>query len=85
MENGAGYNRYPGECDKYIQCYFDKNGEVTAFYGNCPWGQFWNQEILSCQPPKNVKCENGKYNILTICIIGSTQKFNFRPRKKDKS
>lgn len=88
MENGAGYNRFPGECDKYFQCYFDKNGQVTAFYRNCPWGQFWNQEILSCQPPKNVKCENGKYNIqCTNNMYHWIYSKNYLPssKKKEKS
>ncbi|XP_052065764.1 protein PIF-like [Mytilus californianus] len=58
MENGAGYNSHPTDCDKYTQCLFDKEGLLTAFYRNCPWGQHWNQDILSCQPPKHAMCKN---------------------------
>ncbi|CAC5423226.1 unnamed protein product [Mytilus coruscus] len=58
MENGAGYNSHPTDCDKYTQCLFDKEGLLAAFYRNCPWGQYWNQDILSCQQPKHVMCKN---------------------------
>ncbi|XP_063398796.1 uncharacterized protein LOC134683438 [Mytilus trossulus] len=58
MENGAGYNSHPTDCNKYTQCLFDKEGLVTAFYRDCPWGQYWNQDILSCQPPKHAMCKN---------------------------
>ena len=59
MANGAGYNSHPTDCDKYVQCFFDQESLVAAFYRSCPWGQHWNQEILSCQQPQHAKCING--------------------------
>lgn len=69
MENGAGYNSHPTDCDKYVQCFFDDNGAVTAFYRTCPWGLYWNQDILSCQGTKDVRCKYGTYYLSNL---GST-------------
>lgn len=60
MSNGAGFTRHPTDCSKFIQCYFGNNGLKKMSYQECPWGNFWDQTSLTCQPAHRVKCPTGE-------------------------
>lgn len=62
MINGAGFNSHPNECDLFVHCYFGELG-LRAIIRKCPFGQFWNQTILSCEYSERAYCPMGKYNL----------------------
>ncbi|XP_041356051.1 uncharacterized protein LOC121373452 [Gigantopelta aegis] len=53
---GVGYRLHPRDCDKFIQCYYNPNGHTTGVIRSCPFGQYWNQDILRCDQACNVDC-----------------------------
>lgn len=55
MINGAGFNSHPNECDLFVHCYFGELG-LRAIIRKCPFGQFWNQTILSCEYSERAYC-----------------------------
>ncbi|KAK3591864.1 hypothetical protein CHS0354_005067 [Potamilus streckersoni] len=66
MINGVGYNRHPYDCNQYIQCYFGPNGRIEPVYRKCPFGQFWNQDILTCDRSELVNCPQDKCKDPTV-------------------
>ncbi|XP_067653612.1 SCO-spondin-like isoform X2 [Haliotis asinina] len=68
--NGIGYRYHPTDCDKYIQCYNNPNGNVVAMYRRCQFGKFWNQVTFQCDDPWRVVCPHDK------CKDNSTANFN---------
>lgn len=62
MINGAGFNSHPEECDLFVHCYFGEQG-LRAMIRRCPFGQFWNQTILSCQYSERSFCAMGKFSL----------------------
>ncbi|XP_052799564.1 sushi, von Willebrand factor type A, EGF and pentraxin domain-containing protein 1-like [Mya arenaria] len=56
MLNGVGYTQHPHECSEYVQCYFSARGGIEAVYRKCPFGLFWDQGDLTCQPSDIVYC-----------------------------
>ena len=64
MQNGIGFNPHPDDCDKYTQCYFGGEGQIRAVYRQCPFGQYWDQRVLTCRPSQEVDCEKGKCRYL---------------------
>ncbi|XP_046559764.1 titin-like [Haliotis rubra] len=54
--NGVGYGRHPMDCDKYIQCYYNPNGNVIGVYRTCPSGYYWDQTNLKCDENWRVTC-----------------------------
>ncbi|XP_048251341.1 SCO-spondin-like [Haliotis rufescens] len=68
--DGIGYRYHPTDCDKYIQCYNNPNGNVVAMYRRCPFGKFWNQVTFQCDDSWRVVCPHDK------CKDNSTATFN---------
>lgn len=60
MENGAGFNIHPTECDKFVQCYFGHGSMPQYSVQDCPWGNFWDQDSMTCSPAMRVTCPNGR-------------------------
>ncbi|KAK3102854.1 hypothetical protein FSP39_014448, partial [Pinctada imbricata] len=60
MQYGVGFNPHPEDCDKFTQCYFDQNGQVQAVFRQCPFGQYWDQDVLTCRPSEQVQCMHEK-------------------------
>lgn len=60
-DKGTGYNFFPGDCSKYVQCW-EQNGYVHGVVKNCSFGEFWKQDELSCRPSIHVHCPMGMYN-----------------------
>nr|QDO66815.1 hypothetical protein [Pinctada fucata] len=60
MQNGVGYNPHPDDCDKFTQCYFGGENQIMAVYRQCPFGQYWDQGMLTCRPSAEVNCPNDK-------------------------
>ncbi|XP_061177914.1 protein PIF-like [Saccostrea echinata] len=60
MLNGIGFNPHPDNCDKFTQCYFGPNGQVRMAYRQCPFGQYWDQSVLTCRPSEQVPCQKDK-------------------------
>ncbi|XP_061176186.1 uncharacterized protein LOC133185140 [Saccostrea echinata] len=56
MTNGAGFNSHPNECNLFVHCYYGELGRLRAMIQRCPFGQFWNQTILSCQYSERSYC-----------------------------
>ncbi|XP_067656117.1 obscurin-like protein 1 isoform X2 [Haliotis asinina] len=54
--NGIGYRRHPMDCDKYIQCYYNPNGNVIGVYRTCSSGYYWDQANLKCDEDWKVTC-----------------------------
>ncbi|XP_067670063.1 mucin-5AC-like isoform X2 [Haliotis asinina] len=54
---GFGFNPYPGDCSKYVQCAPKASG-WTAFLRECSLGQFWSQDALTCAPAETVTCSS---------------------------
>ncbi|XP_052697335.1 protein PIF-like isoform X2 [Crassostrea angulata] len=78
MSNGAGFTRHPTDCSKFIQCYFGNNGLKKMSYQECPWGNFWDQSSLTCQPAHRVKCPTDRCldpEVLTYDLPGSCRSF----------
>ncbi|XP_041375051.1 uncharacterized protein LOC121387883 [Gigantopelta aegis] len=59
IDNGIGYNPYPGDCSKYIQCYQD-GSEFRALVKHCPFGLYWDRESVTCKPAEDVDCLGDK-------------------------
>ena len=59
MMNGVGFNPHPEDCDKFTQCYFGENNKIEAVYRQCPFNQYWDQDVLTCIPAENVFCHKG--------------------------
>nr|AKV63167.1 P,N-U1 [Pinctada fucata] len=55
---GVGFNPYPGDCSKYVQCWIDM-GQVRGMVKQCPFGQFWDSKAITCRPSMNVDCPQG--------------------------
>lgn len=70
MINGAGFNSHPNECDLFVHCYFGELG-LRAIIRKCPFGQFWNQTILSCEYSERAYCPMGKYNLHLLKLCGN--------------
>ncbi|XP_062592474.1 uncharacterized protein LOC134253916 [Saccostrea cucullata] len=56
MINGAGFNSHPNKCNLFVHCYYGEIGRLRAMIQRCPFGQFWNQTILSCQYSQRSYC-----------------------------
>ncbi|KAK3083273.1 hypothetical protein FSP39_018154 [Pinctada imbricata] len=54
-DRGVGFNPYPGDCSKYVQCWIDM-GQVRGMVKQCPFGQFWDSKAITCRPSMNVDC-----------------------------
>lgn len=74
MINGAGFNSHPNECDLFVHCYFGELG-LRAMIRKCPFGQFWNQTILSCEYSERTYCPMGKYTLYFSKFGGILQAF----------
>lgn len=61
MINGIGFNPHPDDCDKFVQCYFGTKGQLRVAYRQCPFGQYWDQSVLTCRPSEYVECEKGNW------------------------
>lgn len=59
MRNGVGFAPHPGDCYRFVQCYFGANGEIRSAIRKCPYGQYWDQRSLTCQLSVKVTCKNG--------------------------
>nr|BAK86420.1 BMSP [Mytilus galloprovincialis] len=55
IDKGIGFNPYPGDCTKYVQCWRDNN-RVMGAIKSCPFGQFWDRVAMACQPSLSVQC-----------------------------
>ena len=59
IDSGVGFNPYPGDCTKYVQCW--KEGDtVRALIRSCPFGQFWDADAITCRPSFLVNCTAGR-------------------------
>ena len=61
IDQGTGFNPYPGDCTKYVQCWRDNN-RVMGTIKSCPFGQFWDRDALACRPALSVHCPAGELN-----------------------
>ncbi|XP_067687681.1 mucin-19-like isoform X2 [Haliotis asinina] len=55
IDNGIGYNPYPEDCSKYVQC-FREGRRFRALVRPCPFGQYWDTKAISCRPSELVSC-----------------------------
>lgn len=62
MKKGVGFLKHPEDCDKYVECYFGKNGKTEAEYRQCPFGMYWDQEEIKCRASAEVQCPKGNEN-----------------------
>lgn len=53
---GAGYSSHPKECDKYIQCLWDVNGNYVAEVRQCAFGTHWNIAFHTCLRSTETSC-----------------------------
>lgn len=53
---GAGYNSHPRECDKYIQCHWDVNGNYVAEVRQCAFGTHWSIAFHTCLRSTETSC-----------------------------
>ncbi|XP_052801431.1 sushi, von Willebrand factor type A, EGF and pentraxin domain-containing protein 1-like [Mya arenaria] len=53
--NGVGYNNHPYDCSQYVQCFLGRRG-IEPVYRRCPFGLFWDQNVLTCRPADQVVC-----------------------------
>lgn len=81
MSNGAGFTRHPSDCSKFIQCYFGINGLKKMSYQECPWGNFWDQASLTCQPAHKVKCPTGEQRLRIRRGFLKSKKFYYLMKK----
>ncbi|GFR98766.1 collagen alpha-3(VI) chain [Elysia marginata] len=52
---------HPSDCDKYVQCYFNRNTNMDlAIVRNCPMGLYWLQTRRQCVPPREANCQTDK-------------------------
>lgn len=59
--NGVGYQRHNSDCDKFFQCYQgEKMQDRMAVPRQCPFGQFWDQNVPTCRTASEVKCDTGQ-------------------------
>lgn len=56
MLNGVGYMKHPSDCTQFVQCFFSAKGGIEAVYMPCPFGQYWDQSVLTCRPAAEVEC-----------------------------
>ncbi|XP_046559689.1 uncharacterized protein LOC124268724 [Haliotis rubra] len=56
MRYEVGYRYHPTDCDKYVQCFFNPNGNVIGVYRSCPFGYYWNQVTFRCAVSWKVSC-----------------------------
>lgn len=70
MLNGAGFNRHPTDCSMFIHCVFGESGLLRFMYQKCPFGQYWNHDLLTCQQASAVNCPMGMLMyIVSFCLI----------------
>ncbi|KAL3856121.1 hypothetical protein ACJMK2_015314 [Sinanodonta woodiana] len=55
IDNGVGFNPFPGDCTKFVQCWKEGN-TVQAVVRSCPFGQFWDADAITCRPSFLVTC-----------------------------
>ncbi|XP_062621271.1 sushi, von Willebrand factor type A, EGF and pentraxin domain-containing protein 1-like isoform X4 [Saccostrea cucullata] len=60
MRNGVGFVGHPEHCYKFVQCYFGTKGETRSAIRSCPYGQYWDQNALTCKLAKQVTCYKEK-------------------------
>lgn len=61
--DSIGYNKYPGSCNKFVQCY-NNYQNTKAVLRECPAGLFWHQDHAMCKSPDKVPCFEGKNKII---------------------
>lgn len=42
MKKGVGFLKYLEDCDKYVECYFGKDGKIEVEYRQCLFGMYWD-------------------------------------------
>ncbi|ESO92491.1 hypothetical protein LOTGIDRAFT_239574 [Lottia gigantea] len=56
--NGVGFLSHTSDCTKFFKCQRLSNGGFRAAELQCPFGLYWNNEIFSCDYPRNTNCTN---------------------------
>ena len=64
MINGAGYNKHPSDCDKFVQCNTNAFHQVVGTVQQCGFGTYYNPEVLGCVYAKDYDCPEEKCNTL---------------------
>ena len=49
------WNRYPGDCSKYVVC----NNNRLPIIKSCPGGLVWDESIGVCNFKSRVNCDDG--------------------------
>ncbi|KAK3604335.1 hypothetical protein CHS0354_038673 [Potamilus streckersoni] len=70
MNNGAGFNNHPTDCDKFVQCFPGVNGTLRAEIQQCPFGTYWFLDLFTCLPIADVYCVTDKCNHSSIMAYG---------------
>ncbi|KAH3888655.1 sushi, von Willebrand factor type A, EGF and pentraxin domain-containing protein 1-like [Dreissena polymorpha] len=73
--NGVGYNRHPTDCNQYVQCFVGAKG-LEPVYRRCPFGLFWDQNVLTCRPADQVDCPNDQCKISGMKVYKHTDPDN---------
>nr|QKY77471.1 pedal mucus protein 7 [Patella vulgata] len=72
LRNGIGYvvPENP-ECDTYLQCQYNQNGDAVGTLHRCGFGTYWDQDALTCNHIDLVQC------IDTRCL-GKSDGYRFK-------
>eukprot|EP00106_Octopus_bimaculoides_P008415 XP_014775857.1 PREDICTED: balbiani ring protein 3-like isoform X2 [Octopus bimaculoides] len=64
FSNKIYYNAHPSDCTKYVSCTQLSSGNYLGVVMSCARGRFWNDKVLTCDYPWNVKCAHDKCKTL---------------------
>lgn len=56
MVNGAGFNKHPTDCNKFVQCHFDRSGKLVGEIQQCAFGTEWHMDLLTCVLATETTC-----------------------------
>lgn len=59
VDENTGYHYHPSDCSKFLQCYPGVR-DYRIETRKCPFGMFWDEDTVTCRPPKDVMCAGGK-------------------------
>lgn len=62
--DGVGYKNHDSDCDKFYQCYQgEKLQDKLTVPRQCPFGQFWDQDVPTCRTASEVQCKSDKCSL----------------------
>ncbi|XP_034830826.1 uncharacterized protein Mur89F [Maniola hyperantus] len=75
--NDEGYFGDTNDCNKFYRCVYENDGKYTKYDFTCGDGTIWDQDITTCNHPRDVKtpsCKSGTESTAPISTSSTTKR-----------